>query len=275
MLLNIRKQRRVVEIPLIQIRPSRLQARKHYDPDEMRELAISIRHNGVIQPITVRKVNAMEYELIAGERRLRACALCGKTKIPCIIVSCTDDQAERYALEENLQRTDLNFFEEAQGIIELMNTCRYSEQEAARQLGRRPASIEEKLTVLRLDDEERELILKSHLTEKHACALLRIENKTERRMILSEIIERSMNVSQTRRMIDNYLCQTAYEKRRYQRRKGVIRDIRLFENTIRKALLAIRAAGLEPTAEQYETDDYIEYVLRIPKQRSTANTMTA
>ena len=246
MILNIRKQRRIVEIPLVQIRPCRTQARKSYHDEHMKELAASIEQNGLLQPITVRRISSLEYELVAGERRLRACAMCGKTKIPSIIISCSDDEAERLSLEENIQRTNLHFIEEAQAITSLTQSCQISEREAARQLGKQPSAIKEILHVLQLDEEERALIIKAHLTEKHACALLRIKNKVERRLVLSEIIESSMNVSQTQAYIDRYLCQTEYEKRRSQRQKGAIRDIRLFENTIRKALLAMKESGLDP-----------------------------
>ncbi len=271
MLLKIRKSRRIVEIPIVQIRPCRTQSRKQYKTDEMRELAMSIRKNGVIQPVTVRKVSPLEYELIAGERRLRASVMCGKKKIPCIVIACTDDQAEVFSLEENMHRTDLNIFEEAQGITTLMNSRKLSEKEVAKQLCKRPSAIENKLDILKLDDTERKLILKAHLTERHARALLKIEDKTERRMVLSEIIEYNLNVSQSEGYINSYLSKTKYEKRCAQRQKGVIRDIRLFENTILKALKALSESGIEADQRRYEHQDYIEYTVRIPLNSCVMN----
>ena len=271
----LKKNRRIVDIPLVQIRPCKKQTRKSYNSDKLKELAHSIKNNGVIQPITVRKISSDEYELIAGERRLRASAMCGRTRIPCIIISCSDDEAERFSLEENLQRTDLNFFEEAKGITDFMNLSHISAKEAAISFGKNQANIIDMINILRLDDEEKALILKAHLTEKHAKALLRIENKIERRIVLSEIIERCMNVSQTEIYIESYLCKTALEKRRYQRQKGVIRDIRLFENTIKKALSAMISSGIDAEAEQFDTDDYVEYVVRVPKSRRLGNSMSA
>lgn len=266
--LILRKNRKVVDIPIVQIRPCRTQARKNYNTEEMKELALSIKNNGVIQPITVRKVSSVEYELIAGERRLRASVMCGRKRIPCIVISCTDSEAERFSLEENLKRSDLNFFEEAQGIAGFMNSSHISSREAARQFGKKTAEIIDLMNVLRLDNEEKSLILKAHLTERHATALLKVRDKTERRIVLSEIIEMSMNVSQTETYIDSYLCMTAREKLRSQRKKGVIRDIRFFENTIKKSLAALNASGIEAETKLSETEDHLEYVIRVPKLRT-------
>ncbi len=262
------KYRRIVDIPLVQIRPCKTQTRTNYSIEKLHELAFSIKNNGVIHPITVRKVSSSEYELIAGERRLRASAMCGRKRVPCIIISCTDDEAERYSLEENLQRSDLDFFEEAQGITDFMNSSHMTSGETALQFGKKQAAIIDMMDILSFGDEEKALILDSHLTLRHAKALLRIIDKTERRIVLSEIIEQSMNVSQTEKYIDSYLCKTALEKLRHQRYKSVIGDIRFFENTIRKALAALRTSGIDAEAKRSENDDYLEYTVRIPKFRT-------
>lgn len=275
MILSIKKNRRIVEIPIVQIRPCRTQARKNYNSDSLHALAQSIRYNGILQPVTVRKITPMEYELVAGERRLRAAVLCGYTKIPCIVISCTDNQAEILSLEENLQRSDLNCFEEAQGIHHWIQEYQLSGIQAARQLGKKPSVITEKISILHFDDEEKNLMIKAHLTEAHAKALLKVEDRTDRRIVLSEIIENSMNVSQSKQFIENYLGSTKLEKHRMQRKKGLIRDIRLFSNTIRKAILALKSTGLNPDVSQYENESYMEYVIRIPKTRANQPKMTA
>ena len=269
MLIKSIKSRRVREIPIVRIRPCRTRSRTNYNNEGMKELAMSIRMNGVIQPITVRRVSSAEYELIAGERRLRACVMCGHKKIPCIVISCSDAQAELFSLEENLQRDDLNIFETAQGITSLMNSRRLTKNEVAHQLCKQPSSIENKIDILQLDDSERQLILKSHLTERHATALLKITDKQERRMILSEIIEYNLNVTQSEGYIKSCLEKTDYEKRQDARRKGVIKDIRLFENTIKKALTALISSGIDAEKDTYYNDDYIEYVIRVPKDKKT------
>ena len=128
----------------------------------------------------VRKVTAMEYELIAGERRLRACVMCGKTKIPCIVITCNDDEAKVFSLEENIQRTDLNFIEEAQGVCSYITSENISQNQAAAQLGKQPEEISDMMDILKLDESERELVLKNHLSIRHAKALLRIEDKKTR-----------------------------------------------------------------------------------------------
>ncbi len=265
MILNIRKSNRVVEIPIIQIRPCPAKTRMSYDTEKLQELANSIRNNGLLQPVMVRRVTSMEYELIAGERRLRACVMCGKTRIPCIVISCSDDEALIFSIEENIQRTDLNIIEEAQSISSYMTAKNISQNEAAGNLSREPSDIADMIDLLRLDESERELVLRYHLSIRHAKALLRIQDKLERRIVLSEIIENSMNVSQTERYIDEILYSTHLERLRSQRRKGVLRDIRMFENTIKKAVSALNSSGIEAAAEYYEDDACIEYTVRIPK----------
>ena len=201
----------------------------------------------------------------AGERRLRACVMCGKTRIPCIVISCSDDEALIFSIEENIQRTDLNIIEEAQSISSYMTAKNISQNEAAGNLSREPSDIADMIDLLRLDESERELVLRYHLSIRHAKALLRIQDKLERRIVLSEIIENSMNVSQTERYIDEILYSTHLERLRSQRRKGVLRDIRMFENTIKKAVSALNSSGIEAAAEYYEDDACIEYTVRIPK----------
>lgn len=275
MILSLRKDRRVIDIPIVQIRPCKTQTRKKYSHEQLMELAWSIKNNGIIQPLTVRKVSSVEYELVAGERRLRAAALCGKTRVPCIVITCTDSQAVIYSLAENLQRTELNIFEEAQGITDIINSCNISRQEAARQLGKQQAVIDCKLRILKFNNEEREIIIKAHLNEKHARALLKIQDPVERRFALSEIVEKNMNVSQTESYINECLCRTKQEKRRHQRRKAVIKDIRIFENTINNAVETMNSSGINAEAHKSENEDYIEYVVRIPKSRLFNINLTA
>ena len=252
-----------------------MQARKNYNEEQLRGLAISIQQNGIIQPLTVRKISSVEYELLSGERRLRAAAMCGKKKAPCIVMNCTDNEADIFALTENLQRSELNFFEEARGINYMISACNISQQEAARMLGKKQSAISSKLRILKLDPEEQEIITRFHLTEKHARALLRVSDRVERRFLLSEIIEKSMNVTQTEQFIEDYLCKTKYEKRLHQRQKAIIKDKRIFENTISNAVRTMHSFGIAAIASQTENDGYIEYVIRIPKTKKTDTAMTA
>ena len=265
MLFNNPTIRKIIEIPLVQIRPSKTASRKDYSRDKLNELAVSIEKNGIIQPLTVRKVTNMEYELIAGERRLRAAAICGLATVPCIIVSCNDTQASLFSLTENLQRSELNFFEEAESIKNIISCCHITRQELAVHIGQRPSFVANKLRVLDLGFDERKIILKAHLTERHAKAILKISDETERRIVLSEIVENNMNVMQSEEYIDEILHETENKKRQFKCRKAVIKDIRIFENTIENAVNTMREAGIPAVKVQTENDDFIEYVIQVPK----------
>ncbi len=266
--MNIGGGKRVCEIPIVQIRPCRMQSRKSFSHEKLRELALSIKQNGILQPITVRRLSSIEYELISGERRLRAAVMCGNKKIPCIVLDCSDKQAEIYSLIENIQRCDLNFFEEAEGIERLMKEYGLTKTDTAKKLGKRQSTISNKLRILKLDDEEREIILKYNLTERHARALLKIEDTVLRRMILSEIIEESMNVSQSEKYIDEVLRRKSEDRQKNQKKRLVIKNIKIFENTINKAVDTMRSSGINAVTKQTETDEFIEFTVRIAKSKN-------
>ena len=265
MLFNNPTNRKVLEIPLVQIRPRKYPVRKTYSRDKLMELAESIEKNGILQPLTVRKTSNIEFELISGERRLRAAAMCGCVTVPCMIVSCSDQQADVFSLTENIVRSELNFFEEAEIINNIISNCDISRQELAVQIGQHPSFISDKLKVLDLDYEERNIILKSHLTERHAKAILKISDKTERRIVLSEIVDNNMNVSQSEEYINDILQKNKFERQQNQRKKAIIKDIRIFENTINHAVDTMRDSGIPAIKIQTENQDFIEYVVKIPK----------
>ncbi len=276
MFLSVCKEKKITNIPLVQIRPCRTQARHNFNDEKLRELAVSIKQNGILQPVTVRKISSSEYEIIAGERRLRAAAMCGKAKIPCIVIACSEEQAVIYSMIENIQRTDLNFFEEAEGISKLMKFCGLTQQETARRLGKKQSTIANKLRVLKLTDEEKELMMKAHLTERHARALLKINDVTDRRILLSEMIENNMNVTQSEKHIDLFIKRQKVRKQQKQKQTLVIKDIRIFENTIKRAIETMRMSGVNALSSQSENDRYIEYTVRIPKSKNDEeNHMTA
>ncbi len=265
MLFNNPINRKVLEIPLVQIKPRKNPIRRIYSRDKLMELAESIEKNGILQPLTVRKISNMEFELISGERRLRAAAMCGCVTVPCMIVSCTDEQASVFSLTENLQRSDLNFFEEAEIINNIISHSNISKQDLALQIGQRSSFISGKLEMLDLGYEERNIILKSHLTERHAKAILKISDKAERRIVLSEIVENNMNVSQSEEYINEILKKSKFRRQQSQRQKAVIKDIRIFENTINHAVDTMRDSGIPAIKIQTENEDFIEYVVKIPK----------
>lgn len=267
MLLNIGNERKIAEIPIGQIRRCKTQARKNFDSQKLKELAESIRQNGILQPITVRKTGVSEYELISGERRLRASAMCGRVRIPCLILSCSDRQAGLYSLMENLQRSEFHFFEEAEGIYKLITRYHLSYQEAAEQLGKSQTEIENKLRLLHLSASDRAIIVKYGLSENHARALLRVGDDTERRIILSEMIERNMSAWQAEKYIQAVLNSKGLPKSKTQKNRYIIKNIRIFENTIHKAVDYMQDAGILAECNYTENEDCIEYTIKIPKSQ--------
>lgn len=257
---------KLVEVPIRRIRPNTSQPRKNFDDEDLLSLAESITSNGILQPLSIRRVSPKEYELIAGERRLRAAMIAGLTKVPCIITECSDEQSALYALVENLQRVDLGMFEEARGIAKLIKNFNLTQEQAATQIGKRQSTIANKLRLLKLSIEEQEWISHANLSERHARALLRIEDQLVRKEILSKIITEEMTIKETESYIDRLLADEAAGGKKAQKRKIIIRDLRIFVNTIEKAVTTMRVAGIKAQSEKKENEDYIEYTVRIPKE---------
>ena len=199
--LQIGRDNKVLNIATIQIRPNRTQPRRNFDEKELKSLSRSIVENGILQPLVVRRINSTEFELIAGERRLRAAVMAGLNKVPCVIHKCNDKDSALLALIENLQRTDLNMFEEARGIARLIRKYGLTQEQAAIKLGKKQSTIANKLRLLRLGFEEQEWIMTAHLSERHARTLLRINNEALRREVLSRIIAEGLSVTQAEELV--------------------------------------------------------------------------
>ena len=259
---------KIIEIPLIKIRPNKSQPRKQFEDSALHSLSRSIAENGILQPITVRRISSTEYELVTGERRLRASALAGLQKIPCIVVKCSDKESAIYALLENLQRADLGIFEEARGISRLIRRFGLTQEQAAEKLGKTQSTIANKLRLLRLSAEEQEWIESAGLSERHARALLKLESETERRPVLSKVIAERLNVAQTEALV-NLVLHSAPQRINRGKSKAVIKDFRIFLNTINKAVDTMRLAGIDAKTERSDNDTFIEYTIRIPKTQVT------
>ena len=257
---------RIAEIPIIKIRPNKSQPRKQFDDLELQSLSRSIAENGILQPLTVRKVSASEYELVTGERRLRASALAGLKKVPCIIVRCSDQESAVYALLENLQRADLGIFEEARGISKLIRRYGLTQEQAAERLGKTQSTIANKLRLLRLSNEEQEWIENAGLSERHARALLKMEGEAERRAALSKVIAENLNVAQTEHLVCQAQNNTPVKARRGSS-KAVIKDLRIFVNSINKAVETMRLSGIDAKTHQSDNENFIEYTIQIPKSQ--------
>lgn len=266
-----REENRVLEIPTIQIRPNKTQPRKSFDEDDLRLLSQSISTNGILQPLTVRKLSATEYELVAGERRLRAAVLAGLTKVPCVLIKCTDKESAIFALLENIQRADLNMFEEARGISRLIRKYGLTQEDAAIRLGKKQSTIANKMRLLKLSMEEQDWILQAGLSERHARALLRIDDEEVRKEMLSKIVAENLSAKDTEDEVVKLLCRTTVTTTATQDKKFIVRDVRIFVNTIAKAVDTMRLSGINAVAKKAETEDYIEYTVKIPKNEATAH----
>jgi len=260
-------RQKVIQINIDLIHPNPAQPRRAFSEQELLGLSRSIRTNGLIQPISVRRIKD-GYELIAGERRLRACKLAGLTTVACMISDCTPERSAVLAMTENLQRQDLQIFEEAEGIRRLIEEWNVTQEEAALRLGKSQSTLANKLRLLRLTDEERAKITAFGLTERHARALLRIADDKQREKALNQIITRHLNVQQTDDLVDKLLTETDKPK---SKRTFVIKDVRIFFNTINHAIETMKLSGINAQALKSETDDYIECVVRIPKAQASTN----
>ena len=263
----VKGENKISEIPIIKIRPNKAQPRKVFNEDELSALSRSIAENGILQPLTVRKASQSEFELIAGERRLRAAILAGMKRVPCIIVKCTDKESAVYALLENLQRADLGIFEEARGISRLIRRYGLTQEQAADKLGKTQSTIANKLRLLKLSGEEQEWIENAGLTERHARALLRIDDEDIRREVLSKIISDNLNVSQTEALVGIYKHNNPKTEKNRGRSKAVIKDIRIFLNSINRAIDTMRLSGIDAQSVKTDSENFIEYTIRIPESQ--------
>lgn len=261
MLTERRKGRKLVTVPPERILSSPFQPRREFDRYELLELAASIKENGLIQPLTVRARGEM-YELISGERRLKASIIAGLKAVPCILVKADDRECSLMCLIENIQRTDLNFIEEAEGIRKLMSEFMLSQQETAVKLGMAQSTLSNKLRLLKLTDDQKRRTVSAGLSERHARALIRLPDE-KRDEILNKIIAEQLSCEDTERLVDQALFPQKEEKERC--RIGNIGDIRLFSNSLSRIIGTIRKSGVDARSRKNETDEFIEYTIIIPK----------
>jgi len=253
----------VAQLPMHLVLPNPNQPRKEFDHDALKELSESIRQYGVIQPVTVRRARGGTYELIAGERRLRAASLAGLLKIPAIIIEMEDHDSAIVALVENIQRQNLSFMEEAFAYRQLLDRCNLTQEELAKKVGKTQSAIANKLRLLKLPQSIREIIKDNSLTERHARVLLRLGSEEKQIYAARRIVDFSLSVKQTEELVDRIL-QNKEEKSDEKIRKSIA-DVRVFFKTISKAVSLMNERGIEATAKKDETDTYYEYVIRIQK----------
>lgn len=260
---------------LLMLKPEELrvlknQPRKVFDEYELSLLADSISVNGIIQPLSVRRAVDGKYEIIAGERRYRAALIVGLRRIPCILHNADRQTAAVYSIVENLQRSDLGLFEEAEALEKLTTVYGMSQSETAAKLGIAQSTLSNKLRILKLDEKIRERIEKARLTERHARALLKIE-ASRRYDALDYIIANGLTVSQTEEYIESLINPKIKKEEIEPTRKIAIGDVRIFYNSLSKLVDTLQNAGVDAKTRKFENDKYIEYKVRIKKEQMGSN----
>ncbi len=297
-------------VPVEQIRPNRAQPRNRFDTNTMIRLADSVRRYGVLQPLTIRLSeksaadgqNQPPYELISGERRLRAAKLAGLARVPCVLASADDNLSAELAIIENLLREDLDMFEQAKAFGRLILRFSMTQEQVARKMSMSQSAVANKLRLLRLNETEQKKILVGGLTERHARALLRLPADTTRASVIDTIIDRHMNVAATEEYIDALLSspkarsnKTAHAAETAQepvveetpplpakpeegegarRKKLVLKDLRIFYNSLEHAVAILKQTGLAPQIEQREEGDRVIICISVdtpPVERSASN----
>ncbi len=257
----------VLLIPNEKIFPNPNQPRRVFDQGELVNLAISIRMNGILQPITVREIEK-GYELVSGERRLRASRLAGMLMVPCIVIDANAMKSAIFSLIENLQRQNLGYFEEALAIERLMSEYGLSQEEAAKRLGKAPSTVSNKLRLLTLPTEVQKILLESNLSERHARALLKLD-EPDIMPCLKRIIEKKMSVTQAEAYIESIIEQKNKPKRTTRR---MFSDVKIFLNTINNAVETMQSAGINAEVKRQEDENNFVYEITIPKNSAYKTT---
>jgi len=257
---------RLLFLPPDAILPNPNQPRRHFDQAELEELSASIQEHGLLQPLSVRRVGT-GYELVAGERRLRSCALAGLTEVPCLLVSVDDQSSSLLALVENLQRKDLDFVEEATALSQLIRTYGLSQEEAARRIGKSQSAVANKLRLLRLSPEVLSTLRDAGCTERHARALLRLEDPALQLEAARYLVEHQLTVAMTEDYVSSLLkADPPSPARKPHKPTFVLKDVRFFLNTVTRGLSMMKTAGVNADCRRQETEDSILLTIRIPKQ---------
>lgn len=263
---------RVRYLPLSDIAPNPRQPRRIFAQNELEELAESIRRYGILQPLTVRRT-VQGYELVAGERRLRAASLAGLKEVPCLLAQVGEEDSALLALIENLQRRDLDCWEEAEAVARLICTYNLTQEQAADKLGKSQSAVANKLRLLRLPQTVRDRLRQEGLTERHARALLRLTDEHSQLCALETIVSRGYNVARTEAYIEELLQQQRTTPPR-GRSTYIIKDVRLFLNSVSRGLTLMRQAGVEADWGRRDTEEEILLTIRIPKRPASRKAAT-
>ncbi len=275
---DVKIKPKIVMVHTSSIKPNPVQPRKYFDKEEIDKLTESIREVGIISPLLIRRrdnkatfsiagevLSPEQYELIAGERRLKAAKKAGLKKVPCIICKSDDSGSAVLALTENLQRKNLNCFEEAFAMQRLMLMTEATQSELAQTLGISQSAVANKVRLLKLTAEEREACLAGNLSERHARALLKLDSIGDRMFMIKRITQRQLNAVETERAIEEFIQHRRESEKSGNRRVVGMVDVRFFVNSIDNAVNLIRKAGIDVGTVKKENADNIEISLVIPK----------
>ncbi|MBE6062013.1 MAG: nucleoid occlusion protein [Clostridium butyricum] len=253
----------IVNISIDKVVPNIYQPRKYFNEEAIEELSQSIKEHGIIQPLTVRKMGEI-YELVAGERRLRAAKLAELTTVPCNIVDITDSQSAEIALLENLQREDLNYIEEAEAYYNLINDHNFTQDELAKRMGKKQSTIANKLRLLKLSSDVREICLQNRLTERHARALLTVQNEELQLKIIKKVINEGLTVKKTEELINKELLKLAGKELKERRKKNTksVLPAKLYVNTIKQVF---QKFDIPAEYGFKDEEEFIEVTVKIPK----------
>ena len=262
----------IVYLSTEDIVPNPVQPRKLFDDEGLEELSRSIKDYGILNPLSVR-LRGSRYELVAGERRLRAARLAGLKEVPCILLDVNMEDASLIALVENLQRRDLDFIEEANGINQLIRMFGMSQEEAARRIGKSQSAVANKLRLLRLPQDVLEGLRQNGLTERHGRALLRLPDRESQRAALLYIIDNGLTVAATDAYIDALLqAPEAPEEPEVPKAEGrrtfVLKDVRVFLNTLSRSIDLMKQGGIDAGIRREETEDQLILTISIPKGKT-------
>ncbi len=257
---------KVVKVPISQIFPNPYQPRKTFADEALADLCVSIKEYGVLQPLLVSPADDGRYMLIAGERRLRASRLANLTEVPVIISDYTSQQIAEIALIENLQREDLHFLEEAEGYEQLMNEFHLTQEAMAARVGKKQSTIANKLRLLRLTAPVRKVLVEAGLSERHARALLKLDDDAKRLEVLAVVVEKNFSVRQTEDYIARLLDAGDKEKEK-KRRMVIVNDVRIYLNSIKQVVNSIKDVGIPVNMEQTMEGDEVIISLRIKNQK--------
>lgn len=260
----------VLQVDTALIEPNPFQPRKTFHDESLAELSSSIKEFGVIQPLLVRQKTDHSFELIAGERRLRASKLAGLALVPVIVKELTDQEMAELAMIENLQREDLHYLEEAEGFQQLIANFGFTQEELAVRVGKKQSTIANKMRLLKLAEDIRNTLRQENLTERHARALLKLDNYALQQQVLTAVCQKKLNVRETEALIEttnSNISREMSKKGPKQNIVKVIRDVRIFLNTIHNVIGEMKKTGLDIKVDQEQDDDSITIHLRVPKRR--------